>query len=80
MEDRDYKKKVDSLHLAVFGDDETKTMGMLKKVDIIFDIFTKGKTGITFVGWTILSIITLGLFFTTVKVWFVALAHQLLKY
>lgn len=77
--DKEYQKKVDSLHLAVFGDDTTETMGMMDKVNAIYDIFTKGKTGVTFIGWTIVSIITLGVFFTTLKGWLIALAAQILK-
>lgn len=76
--DKEYQKKVDSLHLAVFGDDETGTVGMLDKTNAMYDILTKGKTGVSFIGWTIVSIITLGLFFGTIKGWLIALAHYIL--
>lgn len=76
--DEESKRKMDKMHQSLYGDEEMGVIGMIKKVDTIYEVFTKINSGFSIIGWVVGSIIVFGIFLGTIKAWLVTIAHYLL--
>ena len=72
-----YEKKVDKIHLFLFGDEDTNQKGMSEKFDDMYNFFVKINNGISLIGWAVGAIIVTGLLLGTIKGWLVGLVHSI---